>query len=199
MAPSLSALLTFLALSIPLLVSAGIPRHYADKTHVDKWHFDKWHFDKGQADKGQADKGHVDTAGVGKARVINRCAEPVYVWSVGATISAPVKLAAGHGNYTETLHSDPKTGGIAIKITRTANGLYDGSPQTIFAYNLADDKLWYDLSDVFGNPFAGRKLAVVSTDSSCPSILWPTGLPPGPSQVKVCPSTKKDIVLTLCG
>ncbi len=174
MAPSLCTLLTFLALSTPFLVSAKSSRHHVDNVYG----------------------GNTD---VGKARVINHCAEPVYVWSVGATISAPVKLVAGHGSYTETLHSDPKTGGIAIKITRTANGLYDGSPQTVFAYNLADDKLWYDLSDVFGNPFAGRKLAVVSTDSSCPSIIWPTGLPPGPSQVKVCPSTKKDIVLTLCG
>lgn len=134
---------------------------------------------------------------VGKARVVNNCDEPVYLWSVGADVAGPVELAAQGGTYSERFVKDPVTGGKAIKVTREEDGLYTGAPQTNFAYNLDGDSVWYDLSDVFGDPFAGSKLVVASAHEACPAIEWPNGVPPGGSQVKVC-TAKKDVTFTIC-
>ncbi|KAF1848849.1 uncharacterized protein K460DRAFT_364798 [Cucurbitaria berberidis CBS 394.84] len=88
----------------------------------------------------------------------------------------------------EPLHRDEKTGGIAIKITKTADGLYSGAPQQVFAYNLDEGKaqVWYDLSTIFGEPFLGQRVEVTSNTGG--SIVWPNGTSPGGSQVKVTPS-----------
>lgn len=86
----------------------------------------------------------------------------------------------------EPLHRDDKTGGIAIKITKVADGLYNGAPQQVFAYNLDGAQVWYDLSTIFGEPFLGQRVEVTSNSGG--SILWPNGTNPGGSQVRVGPS-----------
>ncbi|KAM0270843.1 hypothetical protein ACHAQH_009307 [Verticillium albo-atrum] len=134
---------------------------------------------------------------VGKARVVNNCDYEVSVWSVGSAIAGPYRLAPKSGNYAETFIKDPKTGGKAIKITRTRDGLYTGAPQLNFAYSLDGAKIWYDLSSVFGDAFKGKKLVEKSADSTCPAITWANGTPPAGSQVKTCTSAK-DVTLTLC-
>ncbi|KAL1862511.1 hypothetical protein VTK73DRAFT_6763 [Phialemonium thermophilum] len=136
-------------------------------------------------------------ATVGQARVVNNCAFDVSVWSVGSQVSDPHRLAAHGGSYAETFSRDPQTGGRVLKVTVPADGLWTGAPQTDFAYNLDGTQVWYDLSDVFGDPFAGHRLRVASAEGSCPAIDWASGTPPAGSQVKVCTSTK-DVTLTLC-
>lgn len=134
---------------------------------------------------------------VGYARVRNNCTETVWLWSVGTNISAPYRLQQG-ASYAEQFSRDPITGGRALKITIPENGLYTpGVPQTIFAYNLDGAGIWYDLSDVFGDAFIGKKLVVASAEPTCQKIIWPTGVPPAGSQVKVC-TAEKDVTLTLC-
>jgi hypothetical protein len=133
---------------------------------------------------------------VGKARVINNCTMDVTAWSVGSDVSAPIKLAGKGGQYAETFVKDPKTGGKSIKITLDPDGLYTGAPQTNFAYALDGATIWYDLSDVFGDPFPGKKL-VVNGGSGCPSIVWPAGTNPGGSQTKACGSDG-DVTFTIC-
>lgn len=133
---------------------------------------------------------------VGNAVVVNKCNFPVYLWSVGGSVSQEYTVASG-GTYSEVLHHDPASGGIAIKLTTVEGGLYNGSPQTNFAYTLDGAQVWYDLSDVFGDPFSGHAIGVKSS-SSCPSICWPQGVATsGASQVKVCDSNS-DVTLTLC-
>lgn len=136
-------------------------------------------------------------AAVGNARVVNRCPYPVTLWSVGSAISQPYTLGAGGGTYSEQFRRDPQTGGIAIKITKQPDGLYTGKPETIFAYNLDGGNIWYDLSDVFGDAFSGCRLEEKSANAGCPAIVWPNGIPPAGSQVKVC-GADKDVTLTLC-
>ncbi|KAL2256712.1 hypothetical protein VTK26DRAFT_1233 [Humicola hyalothermophila] len=133
---------------------------------------------------------------VGKARIVNKCEEPVHVWSVGSEIEGPFELAPGKW-YAEEFTKDPITGGKALKVTKDADGLYTGAPQTIFAYNLDNAGVWYDLSDVFGDAFAGNKLVVASKDPTCQAIVWPDGIPPAGSQVKVC-TASEDVVFTIC-
>ncbi len=134
---------------------------------------------------------------VGSARVLNLCSNPVYLWSVGGSIGAKQTITLGN-TYSETFRRDPQSGGIALKITRVDDGLFQPNvPQTIFSYNLDNNKIWYDLSAVFGDAFAGTRLELKPSDPACQSILWTDGRPPAGSQVKVCDS-QTNLTLTLC-
>ncbi|PKX96478.1 putative BYS1 domain protein [Aspergillus novofumigatus IBT 16806] len=66
---------------------------------------------------------------VGNAVVTNNCAAPVYLWSVGGSVGPKQTIQPGK-SYSEALHHDPASGGVSLKITRTDNGLYDGSPSS---------------------------------------------------------------------
>ncbi|KAJ5716651.1 hypothetical protein N7493_008562 [Penicillium malachiteum] len=133
---------------------------------------------------------------VGNAIVKNNCAETVYLWSVGSSVGAMQTIAPGK-KYSEVLRTDPVSGGIALKITTSSNGLYDGSAQTNFAYTLDGSVVWYDLSDVFGDPFSGHALKVDPSVATCPDICWANGVSPSGSQTHDCTSTSS-VTLTLC-
>ncbi|KJZ75281.1 hypothetical protein HIM_05207 [Hirsutella minnesotensis 3608] len=133
---------------------------------------------------------------VGSARVVNKCPFQVTTWSVGSTISNPTTLVTG-GVYSEPFTQDPRSGGRAIKITIDRDGLYTGKPQTIFAYNLLDGRVWYDLTSVFGNALEGYRVVAKSRDVACEAIAWEDGISPAGSQVKNC-QDRSDVTLTLC-
>lgn len=132
----------------------------------------------------------------GHAKVINRCNFPVFLWSVGGSVG-PRKTVQPGATFSEPIHFDPQSGGVAIKITTTPNGLFDGSPQTNFAYTLDGNIVWYDLSDVFGDAFSGSRLKLLPSVTTCPKICWPNGIPPSGSQVRNCQASS-DLTLTLC-
>ncbi len=132
-------------------------------------------------------------ARLGRAVIDNHCQTPVYVWSVGTDIRPSVTILPGI-RYGETFRHDHNAGGIAIKISTEQNGLYDSAPLTVFAYNLNGDKVWYDLSDVFGDPFKGHSVVLSPAE---PPIQWANGIPPAGSQVRVRDASE-DLVLTLC-
>ena len=138
----------------------------------------------------------VTAAAAGKSHVNNNCDFPVYVWSVGADVEDVGKLDGGK-SYEHDLVRDPVTGGLAIKITTVEDGLYNGSPQTNFAYTLDPDRVFYDLSDVFGSPFEGHEVSVVPSDKDCDSIVWEDGSQVSGSEVKSC-SSDTDLHLNLC-
>ncbi|TID17727.1 bys1 domain-containing protein [Venturia nashicola] len=135
---------------------------------------------------------------IGAAVVKNSCPFPVYLSAVGATASPVQTLPPAGGSFSEApFFVDPKTGGRTIKITREADGLFTGKPQLNFAYTLDGANVWYDLSNVFGDAFAGYKIVEKSVDAGCGVIVWPAGANPGGPQVKVCGSGS-DVVLELC-
>lgn len=133
---------------------------------------------------------------VGNAIVTNHCQFPVYLWSVGGSVGPKQTIPAG-GSYTEALHHDSASGGISLKITTVDNGLHNGSPQTNFAYTLDPGTVWYDLSDVFGDPFSGKSIVVRPTDTTCSNICWAQGVNPGGSQTKNC-NSDTSVNLDLC-
>ncbi|KAF2265359.1 hypothetical protein CC78DRAFT_205144 [Lojkania enalia] len=134
---------------------------------------------------------------VGRAIVTNQCDDMIYLWSVGGSIGPEVVIPKD-SSYSETFHRDPASGGIALKMTNQPGGLFKPNvSQTIFAYNLDGDKIWYDMSDVFGDGFYGRRMTLVPTDSTCEEISWPWGRPPAGSQVKNC-QANTDLELTFC-
>ncbi|KAJ5856441.1 uncharacterized protein N7529_010385 [Penicillium soppii] len=138
---------------------------------------------------------------LGSAIVKNHCNFPVYLWSVGTSVQ-PEQTLLPNDSYSEQFHQDPNTGGIAIKLSTDIDGLYTSAPQMIFAYNLSyfkargdnGEKVWYDLSDVFGDPFDGYPVSLTPAE---PSIHWANGVPPAGSQVRVI-SSSTDLVLSLC-
>jgi hypothetical protein len=133
----------------------------------------------------------------GRAIVTNQCDDPIYLWSVGGTIG-PQRTLPKDSSYSEIFRRDPQTGGIALKITAIENGLFlPNISQTNFAYNLDGNQIWYDMSDVFGDGFAGRTMTVKPTDTGCQSIAWSAGTPPAGSQVKDCQAST-DLELTFC-
>ncbi|KAJ6135209.1 hypothetical protein N7512_000369 [Penicillium capsulatum] len=133
-------------------------------------------------------------ARLGGAVIQNHCKTPIYIWSVGSTVR-PQKTILPYARYYETFRKDVHTGGIALKISTERDGLYTSAPQTIFAYNLVSpDRVWYDLSDVFGDAFRGHP---VSLQPSEPRIYWADGVPPAGSQTRVH-DPAVDLVLTLC-
>lgn len=135
---------------------------------------------------------------IGNAIVHNNCSETVYLWSVDSVQGPAQTIPTGH-NYTEQYHYDSQSGGVTLKVVTSPGGLTNGSPQTDFAYTFqtATSQIWYDMSDVFGDPFNGDRLVVSASDLSCPVIDWENGTPPSGSQVKVCESSAS-ITLTLC-
>lgn len=130
---------------------------------------------------------------IGRAIIVNYCKIPIYIWSVGTVTSDPTTVLPGNG-YHETFRHDHKVGGIAIKISTEENGLYNSAPLTIFAYNINGQNVWYDLSDVFGDPFKGYPVVLSPAE---PPIHWADGIPPAGSQVRVR-DLSEDLVLTLC-
>jgi len=139
----------------------------------------------------------VGVQAVGRAIVTNQCDDTVYLWSVGSSIGAQNTIPKDT-SYSEAFYHDPKSGGVALKITNTEGGLFKPNvSQVILAYNLDADQVWYDMSNIFGNEFAGRTLTVTPTDSSCERIPWYSGLSPVGSHIKAC-QAETDIELTLC-
>ena len=134
----------------------------------------------------------------GVARVVNKCPFAVSLWTVGETTEGPFVLCDGGGSYAEPMTIDPISCGRSIKITIPEDGLYTAAPQMNFAYNLDGDDVWYDLSDVFGHPFAGHRATLASDNCDCPSLEWMHGVPPPESQVRSCYSPADDVILTLC-
>ncbi|KAJ5959666.1 uncharacterized protein N7479_006816 [Penicillium vulpinum] len=138
---------------------------------------------------------------LGHAIVHNNCNFPIYIWSVASMVE-PKRIILPNDEYRELFRENADTGGIAIKITTNRDGLYTSAPQMIFAYNLASatergqrqDKVWYDLSDVFGDPFVGYPVNLMPAE---PSICWKDGVPPAGSQVRAVDSST-DLVLSLC-
>ena len=104
---------------------------------------------------------------IGSARVLNSCPFPVTLWAVGGSVGQAQILSQYGGIFSEPFTLDPKTGGRTLKITREGDGLYTGKPQTNFAYSLDGATVWYDLSDVFGDAFAGYKLRERSVNGGC--------------------------------
>ncbi|KAF2634219.1 hypothetical protein P280DRAFT_414278 [Massarina eburnea CBS 473.64] len=136
----------------------------------------------------------TSVSAVGNAVVLNKCPFTIYAWSVSSSVGNQQTIATG-GTFSEAFHHDDQTGGIAIKITKEADGLYTGAPQQIFSYSLDTATVWYDLSTAFGEPFSGSHITVTQDGSR--SIDWPTGSNPGGSQVKAGVS-EKDVVFTAC-
>ncbi|KAL1838434.1 hypothetical protein VTJ49DRAFT_2657 [Mycothermus thermophilus] len=145
---------------------------------------------------------------LGTAHVRNHCSFPLHLWSVANDMSGPFPLASRTGHYAERFRTDPVSHGISLKIARGGRGALDnGEAHTVFGYNLDGGfrgrrwwggwSVWYDLSDVHGDLFRGKKVALESKDGRCERIVWADGVAPRGNLTTVC-DAGRDLVLTLC-
>lgn len=114
---------------------------------------------------------------VGRSKVTNNCDSSVYIWTVGSEMTGPDEIESGD-TWAKDYWRDDVTGGIALKIAKEDDGVPAGDAHTIFSYTLDPDRIWYDLSNVFGDPFEGEEV-VLKGEGECPDIEWPEGVPTG--------------------
>lgn len=107
------------------------------------------------------------------------------------------QAVASKESYTERYRHDPVSGGITLKVTTIADGIYNGAPELDYAYNLDNHTIWYDISGVSGDPFAGYSVALVPSVGTCRSFIWKDGKSPSGINTAPC-SSKADMELTLC-
>ncbi|KAJ4299409.1 hypothetical protein N0V90_004654 [Kalmusia sp. IMI 367209] len=121
----------------------------------------------------------VAAARTGSSIVVNQGFDPIYLWVVpdvkGSPIGDRITLHAG-GAWAEQLHAgrignSTSTIGVAIKVAKDENGLWDGAPLQILAYTLAGERVCLDA--VNGAPFKGQNVRVSSEGAG--SIEWPHG------------------------
>lgn len=129
------------------------------------------------------------------AQVYNMCKFDVSVFDVRETVGDEYRLKAGQ-IYTSPY---PKEGAptSAFKITRGADGLRKGEPQLDFSFAVGEGKVYYDLSETYGDAFKGFKVKVIANDDSCPKITWDNGTPPAGSHAGSC-SADVAVVVGLC-
>ncbi|KAL2004658.1 hypothetical protein VTN00DRAFT_3186 [Thermoascus crustaceus] len=137
----------------------------------------------------------------GYAIVVNNCQDSIYLWSIGSTVGPQVRIDRG-ANYTERMHYDPGSGGVTLRITSGANGLCFAEPQMIFAYTLKGIQVYYSLADLYGDPFRGRRVALVTSgvhtpNPPCNDIVWERGVSPGPVSPRIC-FFGSNLTLTVC-
>lgn len=111
-------------------------------------------------------------AATGQAIVKNKCNFPVYLWSVANTDGSMHTLDANSGEYSETYRENPNGGGISIKMARSQD--YYTTSVAQFEYTLGST-LWYDLSDINGNPFMDYGYTLVPSQQSCRNIVCKAG------------------------
>ncbi|KAL1610141.1 hypothetical protein SLS60_001806 [Paraconiothyrium brasiliense] len=142
-------------------------------------------------------------AATGSSIVVNTSPDSFYVWVVpdatGAPIGNRIEVAAG-GAWAENLHvgrfgNSNSTTGVAIKISKDIEGLYNSAPLQILGYTLAGDRVWYNLDAVNGAPFKGQDVKVTSEGAG--TIEWPNGEDVG--DVTRDNAADKDIVLVVSG
>lgn len=133
---------------------------------------------------------------IGNAMITNNCPNTIYVWSVGSSITNSQAVESSQ-SYTEQYRNDPQTGGITLKVTAVADGIFTGAPELDYGYTLDNQTVWYDISDVNGDPFANSTVALVPTDNTCQSYTWADGVSPSGINTAPC-SSDADLQLTLC-
>ncbi|KAF2499000.1 hypothetical protein BU16DRAFT_443900, partial [Lophium mytilinum] len=85
--------------------------------------------------------------------VYNATPKPIYLWSV-SSVAGPMQTIYPYTLWSESQHYDPKTG-IALKITKAPDALYNGAGTFIFGYtlNAAEGNIYYSFGKVNQEPF----------------------------------------------
>ena len=142
------------------------------------------------------------------AGVSNHCGVPFYVWSVSDVQSDMVTIPDYTVVYNETYRSrGDNDGGISIKIAKSNdNGNLPSTGVSQFEYTITSDNVWYDLSNINGNPLQGISILLAPSESSCPTVQCASNdetckaaynQPNDDTATHAC-APNADLMLTLC-
>jgi len=144
----------------------------------------------------------VPAALAGKASVENRCDQDVYLWSVAGSAGADMVTLPPGKSYSETYRLNHNGGGISMKLALTKSQ----GDITQFEYTLDAATVWYDVSNINGNPFADGGISVKPSDPACSPVVCQAGIakcreaynqPTDDHATHACPSTY-DLNVVLC-
>ena len=150
----------------------------------------------------------LPTVSAAVAAISNHCDVPYFVWSVSEVQSDMITIPDHTVVYNETYRSRADNGGgISIKIAKSnSNGNLPGTDISQFEYTITDSNVWYDLSNIDGNPLQGIAVLLSASDSSCPTVQCASNdqvcksaynHPDDNASTHAC-APNADLMLTLC-
>jgi hypothetical protein len=108
----------------------------------------------------------VSASSLGSAIVINKCSDDVWLWNTPSddgVHTAVNKVLSSGDSYSQQYTELENKMGWSLKLSNTSS--QDNVMQYEYTY-LGDGVIWYDMSNVNGNPWSGN-WAFSSDDSSC--------------------------------
>ena len=141
--------------------------------------------------------------------ITSSCSFSVYGWNVANSYGSGPPTFTLDGNtkswsapFEERTDND---GGVSIKLKANDN-IFDGGPLNQVEYKMAGSTLFYDLSNINGNIFAGQEVIMQTSNSACPTVNCPAGQSvcaaaynmPDDLRTLACPGGA-DIEVILCG
>ncbi|KAL1304136.1 hypothetical protein AAFC00_000564 [Neodothiora populina] len=107
------------------------------------------------------------TAVAGSAVVQNNCNEEVWLTITRADQSSTQqKLAGNGGRYSEQISGQ----GNSFGLTKNADYYSASTPKLIWGFSDSNPTLYYSVSSVNGDPFAGEKFQLSATDGNCAQV-----------------------------
>jgi hypothetical protein len=134
------------------------------------------------------------TFAASETSVSNNCSFPVYYFPVDSTGPTTAQIIGPGGYLMQPQWFDNKTG-TALKITKTADGLWTDKPVLNFGYTVKDGATWYDISTINGFDFWGEKITLEGNKEGAERIEWDGA--PGPVKIAHY-AGELDLVLEIC-
>jgi len=144
----------------------------------------------------------IPAALAGKASIENQCDQDVYLWSVGGSASADMVTLPPGKSYSEKYRFNDLGGGVSVKLALAKNQ----GDITQLEYTLDATTVWYDVSNINGNPFAHGGISVKPSDPACSPVVCEAGIvkcreaynqPTDDHATHACPATS-DLNVVLC-
>ncbi|PGH12368.1 hypothetical protein AJ79_04316 [Helicocarpus griseus UAMH5409] len=146
----------------------------------------------------------LPTTLAGKAKIENKCPDTLYMWPIAHTGSVEKISIAPGDSYEEEMRTNDNGGGISLKLGKSETD----EKVSQFEYTLSPDgdKVFYDLSNIDGYPFADDGVTITPSDGSCPVVTCPAGeelckdaynVWNDDHATKGCPSST-DLTMTVC-
>ncbi|KAF4551977.1 Hypothetical protein D9617_11g008240 [Elsinoe fawcettii] len=129
----------------------------------------------------------ASTAAAGNAVVWNRCTDTIYLTITRANQQSTTRPIAPNQRYSEGIANQ----GNSFGITRNADYYSPNTPKLIWGFSNAPPTLYYSVSQVNGDPFAGAKFRLKSSDNKCAAITGYDG------RTRTC-NSNNDFTLVAC-
>ena len=110
--------------------------------------------------------------GGGNAQIINKCSQPIYAYNrQGSGATGEKQTIAPGSSYSTQASGDA---GTIMLISEDSTDPCGSAPCTQLEYSI-NSMMYYDVSNINGNPFSSGGSSLVMSDSSCPGVVCQAG------------------------